>query len=91
MAAPRITGGWVFEAFVGDVLTLTLTGENLAGIQSGSITPMGKGMVVSILETSPTQVSLTIMIDKKTYPGDKRVILHSPEGDSQPLPLLVMM
>jgi len=91
MAAPRITDGWVVEAFVGDVLTLTLTGENLAGITGGSIAPMGKGMVLSIAETSPTQVSMTIVIDKKTYPGDKRVTLHSPEGDTQPLPLLVMM
>lgn len=91
MAAPRITGGWVFEAFVGDTLTLTLTGENLAGISGGSIAPMGKGMTLRIEAASSTQITLTITIDKKTYPGDKRVILHSPDGDSQPLPLLVMM
>ncbi|MEN9206455.1 MAG: hypothetical protein Q6J68_01575 [Thermostichales cyanobacterium SZTDM-1c_bins_54] len=91
MAAPRITGGWVLEAFVGDTLTLTLTGENLAGITGASISPLGKGITLSIQSSSPTQITLTLTIDKKTYPGDKRVILHSPDGDSQPLPLLVMM
>ncbi|GAB4216484.1 MAG: hypothetical protein OHK0012_18890 [Synechococcales cyanobacterium] len=99
--APRVTGDWPLEAFVGDVLVFTLSGEHLAGITGGSITPMGKHITIELgdplgrlggpAKHSDTELTLTITIGAKTYAGEKRVLLHSPEGDSQPLPLLVMM
>ena len=105
MARPKVTRGWPLEAFVGDRVVCTLEGEHLDQVESVTVEPMGKGILITIGDpngqlpdppppsgqTSAQTLTVTFEIQPTTYPGEKRILLHSQAGSSDPLPFLIMM
>ncbi|NJL97998.1 MAG: hypothetical protein HC924_03825 [Synechococcaceae cyanobacterium SM2_3_2] len=101
MSRPRVTRGWPLEAFVGDRVVCILEGEHLDQVDSITVEPMGKGILITIgdphgqLPDPPPQsdqaLTVTFEIQPTTYPGEKRILLHSQAGCSDPLPFLIMM
>jgi hypothetical protein len=100
MARPIIKKGWPLEAFIGDIVVCTLEGENLDQTTGFKVEPAGKGIVITIgdlyqkttlPQQSSTALTITVAVDVKTYPGEKRIIVISEDGESEPLPFLVMM
>ncbi|MGF1575844.1 MAG: hypothetical protein ACFCU9_07860 [Cyanophyceae cyanobacterium] len=101
MARPKVTRGWPLEAFVGDRVVCTLEGEHLDQVDSITVEPMGKGILITmgdphgqLVELPPQSaqvLTVTFEIQTTTYPGEKRILLHSQAGSSAPLPFLIMM
>ncbi|MGK7905943.1 MAG: hypothetical protein AB4040_01765 [Synechococcus sp.] len=101
MPKPIVTGGWPEEAFVGDVLVFTLQGEHLNEVTEVRVAPAAKGVKTTIgdpyerlkdeVEQSDTALTVTIEVGYAVYPGEKRMELISPEGNSNALPFLIMM
>jgi hypothetical protein len=89
------------EAFVGDVMVCTLQGDHLQTVTEIKVEPMGKGITVTLgdplgrlpegAKCSPQELTVTFEVGFKTYPGEKRILLISPQGSSDPLPFLIMM
>lgn len=100
MPVPIVTEGWPLEAFVGDVLVCTLRGRYLDQVKAIKVAPAAKGITATIgdlkgqkpqsLDTAES-LTITIEIDPQTYPGEKRIVLVSEDGESDPVPFLVMM
>lgn len=89
---PLVRRGWPLEAFVGDVVVCTLEGEHLDQVESITVEPAAKGILVTLGDPSqPHALTVTFEIQPSTYPGEKRILLHSPQGSSDPLPFLVML
>ncbi|MBD2101303.1 hypothetical protein [Leptolyngbya sp. FACHB-261] len=83
--------GWPGQAFQGDQLNLIFQGYNLAQATAISVRP-AKGIVAELGEaTSDSERTATLKISFDAYPGDKRVWLESPEGESNQLLLIVLM
>ncbi len=101
MPQPVVTRGWPLEAFIGDIIVCTLEGNHLDQVTEIVVAPAAKGIVTTIgdplsrsqapVQHSATALTVTFEISVKTYPGEKRIVLKSPEGDSDPLPFLLMM
>ncbi len=101
MSKPIVYRGWPLEAFIGDVIVCTLEGEHLDQVTGIKVAPAAKGVVATIgdplgrLSEPPQQtataLTITFEIDVKTYPGEKRIVLLYAEGESDPLPFLIMM
>lgn len=100
MAKPIVKKGWPLEAFIGDIMVCTLEGENLDQTTGFKVEPAGKGIVITIgdlyqkmalPQQSSTALTITIEVNVKTYAGEKRIMLISDQGESNPLPFLVMM
>ncbi len=92
MARPILSEGqWPGQVFQGDSLALTLRGYNLAQATAVRVRP-AKGIEAELAEASgDTERRATLRISFDTNPGDKRVWLDSPEGESNHLILTVMM
>jgi hypothetical protein len=98
---PRVTRGWPLEAFVGDTVVCTLEGDHLDQVDRITVEPVAKGIHVTLGDPlgqlkSPAQataqaLTVTFEIQSSTYPGEKRILVHSPAGTSDPLPFLVML
>lgn len=92
MPVPIVTEGWPLEAFVGDVLVCTLKGQHLDQVKEIKVVPAGKGITTTIGDpVEPETLTVTFEIGSQTYPGEKRILLISEEGESSPLPFLIMM
>ena len=101
MSKPVVTKGWPEEAFVGDILVCTFRGEHLSEVTDIKVAPAAKGVKTSIgdpyerlkgqAEKSDSAITVTIEVGYEVYPGEKRIELISPEGNSNALPFLIMM
>lgn len=100
MPVPIVTEGWPLEAFVGDVVVCTLKGEHLDQVKQIKVVPAGQGITTTFgdptgktpdPQASAAALTVTFEITAKTYPGEKRILLISEEGESDPLPFLIMM
>ncbi len=93
--------GWPLEAFLGDVLVCQLEGEHLDQVTEIKVSPAGKGVEVTMGDPfgrlpdpavcTSEKLTVTFEVKTSTYPGEKRIVLYSPEGESDPLPFLIMM
>ncbi|MDX2270880.1 MAG: hypothetical protein NW237_02885 [Cyanobacteriota bacterium] len=101
MSRPLITAGWPLEAFVGDILVCTLEGAHLDAVTEIKVAPAAKGIQVRLgdplgraqypVQQSSEALTVTVEIGFQVYPGEKRMVVVSPAGESDPLPFLVMM
>lgn len=86
--------------FIGDTLVADVKGRNLSGITDIFVKP-GRGVEATLgdpfnkrkqpIEIGPERLTLTIVVDPKAFPGDRRIWVSSPNGESNQLLLIVMM
>ncbi|NJK63389.1 MAG: hypothetical protein HC921_12525 [Synechococcaceae cyanobacterium SM2_3_1] len=101
MSRPYVSEGWPQEAFLGDVLVCTLKGEHLDQVTDIQVAPAAKGIEAVIgdpygrlggeVQQHAQALTVTVKVGFQTYPGEKRIVLVGPEGESNPLPFLIMM
>ncbi|MBW4698851.1 MAG: hypothetical protein KME03_13310 [Aphanocapsa lilacina HA4352-LM1] len=87
-------------AFIGDVLVLDVRGRNLDAVEGIQVKP-ARGVRAMLgdplarrdspVHTGPDRLTVTVQIDFDAYPGDRRLWVQSPTGDSNPLILTVML
>ncbi|AGY59987.1 hypothetical protein [Gloeobacter kilaueensis] len=87
-------------AFVGDVLVVDVRGRHLGDVEGVQIKP-ARGVRAMLgdplgrrnkpVESGPDRLTLTVAIDFDAYPGDRRLWVQSPAGDSNQLLLTVML
>jgi hypothetical protein len=86
--------------FIGDTLVAEVKGRNLSGITGIFVKP-GRGVEVMLgdpldkrkqpIEAGPERLTLTVVVDPKAFPGDRRIWVSSSNGESNQLLLIVMM
>jgi hypothetical protein len=86
--------------FIGDTLVADVKGRNLDGVAEIFVKP-GRGVEVMLgdplnrrkqaIEVGPERLTLTIVVDPKAFPGDRRIWVRSLGGESNQLLLIVMM
>ncbi|MBC7881391.1 MAG: hypothetical protein H7Y37_08655 [Anaerolineae bacterium] len=86
--------------FIGDTLVAEVKGRNLADVTGIFVKP-GRGVEVMLgdplnkrkqpVETGPESLTITVVVEPKAFPGDRRIWVTSADGESNQLLLIVMM